>query len=535
MSELKQQSHLAEKESVNYSSSIESPQLETRNDTHYSSIESSLDAPPLSLEEQKRRIDELAVKYGVNQRRLMWKCDLAIVPPICFLYLLAFLDRVNISNANLYGMSKDLNLKGNQYNIALTIFFVPYILSEVPSNFFLKKMKPHLWLSLCMVLFGAVSIAQGFVRSFGGLVTTRWFLGMFEAGMFPGCFYLLSMWYRREEAQKRYSFFFSSTCLAGAFSGLIAAGLNHLDGKRGIEGWRWIFIVEGAITVVFALTLYFVISDFPEDASYLSDNERQFIKEKLSLDVGDSSHDVPLDVKGVLHVFKEWKVWVAGLCYFFLIVPAYSYAYFAAAIVQTLVKSLKPGQHSANYYALQAQYFSVPPWAAAAFFSMALAFASDRIRHRVSFAIFSCLVAAAGFVMLLANHTNVHVRYGGLFLIACGLYTAMPILVCWTSTNFAGHHRKAVGTGWQIGFGNIGGIIATFSFLNHDKPFYTKGLSIGIAFTLCAAIAMMVYAAGLYRDNKNKKSAKNLAKWDSLTLEEKKVAGDLRPNFVYGY
>lgn len=398
-----------------------------------------------------------------------------------------------------------------------------------------EKMKPHLWLSLCMVLFGTVFIAQGFVKNFGGVVTTRWFLGMCKAGMFPGCFYLLSMWYRRDEAQKSYSFFFSSTCLAGAFRGLIAAGLNNLDGKRGIEGWQWIFIVEGAITVFCSLVLFFVISDFPEDASYLKDNERQFIKEKLSLDVGDFSHDIPLDVKGILQVFKEWKVSCAGLGYFFLIVPSYGYAYFAAAIIRTLVHSLKPGQHTSQYLAIQTQFYSVPSWVAAAGFFMILAVISDRIRHRVTFAIFSCLTAVAGFIMLLSNHTNVHVRYGDLFLVVSGLYTAMPLFVCWTNMNFAGHHRKAVGTAWQIGFGNIGGIIATFTFLAKDAPFYTKGLAIGIAFTVCPALTMIVYAAGLYYENKHKFSAKNLAKWDTYPIEKKKALGDLSPNYVYNY
>lgn len=454
----------------------------------------------------------------------MWKCDIRIVPAICLLYLLAFLDRVNISNANVYGMSKDLGLKGNQYNIALTIFFVPYILSEIPSNYLLKKLKPHVWLSICMVLFGAVTIAQGFVQSFGGLVATRWFLGMCEAGMFPGCFYLLAMWYRRDEAQKRYSFFFSSTCLAGAFSGLIAAGIWNLDGKRGLEGWRWIFIIEGAITVFCSIVMYFCISDFPEEASYLTENERMFIKEKLSLDVGDSSHDVKLDFKGVLRVFKEWKIWAAGLIYFCLIIPAYGYAYFATAIVKSL-----------GHSPIKTQFYSVPPWVVAFAMSMILATISDRLRHRYSFAAFSCLVAVSGFIMLLANKTNTHVRYGGLFLVASGLYTAMPILVCWTNMNFAGHHRKAVGTGWQVGFGNIGGIIATFSFLSADAPHYIKGLSIGVAFSALAAVLMTFYLGGLYLDNKAKREGRRQAKWDSLSTIEKKTAGDLSPHFVYNY
>lgn len=477
---------------------------------------------PSMTDEQK--IDQLAQEYGINRRKLMLKCDLWIVPGICLLYLLAFLDRVNISNANVYGMSQDLNLEGNQYNTALTIFFVPYVLAEVPSNVLLKKFSPHVWLSMCMVLFGAITIALGFVKNFGGLVACRFFLGMCEAGMFPGCFYLLSMWYRREEAQKRYSFFFSSTCLAGAFSGLIAAGINHLNGKRGLESWRWIFIIEGAITVFFSLIMYFFISDFPEDAKFLTDNERAFMKAKLALDSGDSSIATPLGVKSTLAVFKEWKVWVAGLMYFFMIVPAYGYAYFATAIVTSF-----------KYSPIQTQLHSVPPWVVAFGMSMILAVLSDKTRHRAGFAIFATFVAICGFIMLLANHTNIHVRYGGCFLIASGLYSCMPLLVCWTNMNFAGHHRRAVGSAWQVGFGNIGGIIATFSFLQKDAPFYTKGLSLGLAFSACCILTIIGYAYGVYRDNQAKLAGKRDAYYEALTDEQKSAAGDLRPTFIYNY
>ena len=478
----------------------------------------------LSYKEQQETIEELAKTHEVDHRRLMLKADFCIVPAICLLYLLAFLDRVNISNANVYGMSTDLNLVGNQYNIALTVFFVPYVLAEVPSNFFLKKCKPHVWLSGCMIMFGVVTLCQGFVQNFGGLVTCRFFLGLFEAGMFPGCFYLLSMWYRREEAQKRYSFFFSSTTLAGAFSGLIAAGIWNLDNKRGIEGWRWIFIIEGAITIVCSSILFFCISDFPEEARFLKENERQFMKAKLALDVGDSSSDVKLDVKGVLNVFKEWKIWMAGLIYFCHIIPSYGYAYFAAAIVKSL-----------GYTAIQTQFHSVPPWVCATGFSMIVAVMSDKMRHRAAFALFSLLTAVAGFIMLLANETNTQVRYGGLFLIVCGLYTSMPLVVCWNSMNFAGHHRKAVGTAWQVGFGNIGGIIATFSFLAKDAPLYTKGLSIGIGFAILAMIFIGIYVTGLYFENKAKRLGKQDERWENMSEKEKKVAGDLSPSFVYNY
>lgn len=168
-----------------------------------------------------------------TERKLVTRIDFHVVPFLCILYLLAFLDRVNIANANVFGLSKELGLQGDEYNTALVIFFVPYVLFEIPSNILLKKFKPHVWLSLNMFLFGFVTIMQGIVKSYSGLLTTRFFLGLFETGMFPGCFYLIGMWYRRAEAQKRYSFFFSSTTLAGAFGGLLAAAIGKMDGISG--------------------------------------------------------------------------------------------------------------------------------------------------------------------------------------------------------------------------------------------------------------------------------------------------------------
>ena len=129
-----------------------------------------------------------------TERKLLARIDLHVVPFLCIMYLLAFLDRVNIGNASIFGLLEELNLEtGNRYNVALTIFFVPYCIFEIPSNILLKRLKPHVWLSLNMFLFGFATIMQGLVQNYGGLLATRFFLGLFETGMFPGCFYLIGM------------------------------------------------------------------------------------------------------------------------------------------------------------------------------------------------------------------------------------------------------------------------------------------------------------------------------------------------------
>lgn len=123
----------------------------------------------------------------IDEKALLRKIDIRVIPMLFLLYLAAFLDRVNISNALTLRLPQDLHLKGNEPNVALTIFFVPYVLFEIPSNILLKRFKPHVWLSGCILAFGIVMLCQGFVQSYSGLLATRFFLGFAEAGVFPGC------------------------------------------------------------------------------------------------------------------------------------------------------------------------------------------------------------------------------------------------------------------------------------------------------------------------------------------------------------
>ncbi|CAK4026936.1 uncharacterized transporter -like [Lecanosticta acicola] len=454
-----------------------------------------------------------------TERKLVMRIDWHVVPFLCILYLLAFLDRVNIANANVFGLSKELNLKGNEYNTALVIFFVPYVLLEIPSNILLKKFSPRVWLSANMFFFGFTTIMQGVVKSYGGLLATRFFLGVFETGMFPGCFYLIGMWYRRHEAQTRYSFFFSSTSLAGAFGGLLAAAIGKMDGISGYAGWRWIFILEGCLTVAFAFLFFFILPNFPEQATWLNEDEKAYVAARLTADQGQTAAERNITLKDVANVFKDYKIIVAGFMYFGLVVPAYGYAYFAPGIIKTY-----------GYGTIQTQLHSVPPWAAAFGWSMIVAWMSDRTKHRFGFAIFSICIAIAGFAILLSVHDNTNVQYGALFLVTSGTYSAMPVIVCWFNMNLGGHHRRSVGSAWQIGFGNIGGIIAVWAFLKKDSPKYVPGYSICIAFTVLSIIACIIYGIACLAENRKRD---NTALNVGLTEHEKTELGDKRPDYRY--
>ena len=180
------------------------------------------------------------------------------------------------------------------------------------------------------------------MQSYGGLLAARFFLGFAESGTFPGCeqlsvpplniasilktllgFYLISMWYKRDEAQRRFSFFFGSTTLAGAFGSLLASAIGNMDGMRGYHAWRWIFILEGVLTCVVAFAAFFIITDFPEDATWLSKTEKIYVKTRLETDQGISELERKVTGKDVLHVIIDYKTALGTLMYFGLIVPAY--------------------------------------------------------------------------------------------------------------------------------------------------------------------------------------------------------------------
>ncbi|KAF2759481.1 MFS general substrate transporter [Pseudovirgaria hyperparasitica] len=478
------------------------------------------DNNPLDQDDQEDHDQPVVCPAHTTERKLVNRMDFRILPFLCIMYLLAFLDRINISNANVFGLSTDLRLVNTEYNTALVIFFVPYILFEIPSNIILKKLKPHVWLSICMFGFGLVTLLQGFVQSYAGLLATRFFLGVFEAGMFPGSFYLIGMWYRRHEAQRRYSFFFSSTSLAGAFGGLLAAAIGKMSGVRGYAGWRWIFILEGLLTLLVSLFFFFLLPDFPEEARWLTDEERAYVIARLRVDQGKSARDRSLGARDILNVFRDYKILVGGLMYFGLIVPAYGYAYFSPAIIQ-----------SYGYSRIQTQLHGVPPWACAFGLAMIIAYISDKLRHRFLCAIVPICVCMSGFAILISVHNNRDVQYAALFLVAMGAYSAMPIIVCWFNMNLGGHHRRAVGSAWQVGFGNIAGIIAVFAFLPRDAPSgYHTGHSISISFVCLSALACTIYFVSCWWQNRLKDRS---AVDRGLTEYEKTEMGDLSPDYRY--
>jgi MFS family permease len=254
-------------------------------------------------EEAEARLSRL------SEKKVLLKTDLHVVPILFLLFLCAFIDRINIGNARIQGLEPDLKMQGSDYNIALFTFFILYILLEVPSNIILKKMRPSVFLSSIMLGWGIVTVCQGLTKSFAGLVVCRVLIGALEAGFFPGCIYLISMFYKRHELQWRVNLFFSASIIAGAFSGLLAYAIAHMDGIGGYGGWRWIFILEGLATIAIAIASYWLVPDWPETAKFYTEDEREFWIRRLALD-NEDTHMSRWDKHTTRRVFGDVKIYL---------------------------------------------------------------------------------------------------------------------------------------------------------------------------------------------------------------------------------
>jgi MFS family permease len=157
-----------------------------------------------------------------------------------------------------------MGLNGNDFNVAVSVLFVGYILGQIPSNFILSRTRPSIYLAAWVALWGVVSGCTAAADSFGHLVTIRFLLGFCESPYFPGALFLLSSWYTKKELAFRMSLLYSGSLLSGAFSGFISAGIQaNMDGLRGLAAWRWMFLIEGAVTVFFAVLALFILPDYP--------------------------------------------------------------------------------------------------------------------------------------------------------------------------------------------------------------------------------------------------------------------------------
>ncbi len=266
------------------------------------------------------------------------------------------------------------------------VFFVAYTVFETPSNYLLKKFKPSRWFAFLMIAWGGITMLVAATRNYAGLVVTRFLLGVFEAGVFPGIIYCLTFWYKPNERAIRVAFTLAGATLGGAFGSAIAYGIGKINGAHGLEAWRWLFIIEGIPAFALAPLLYLYYPDYPESVSWLSPAERELAIQRIK-GVASIGHE-KITWKETKETLLDWRLYLHHYIWIAYSVGFSSISLFTPTVVQGL-----------GFEGLSAQLFTVPPYAIAFCIVTTVAWIADRYEIRSWLSVFSFAICGVSFLI----------------------------------------------------------------------------------------------------------------------------------------
>ncbi|KAG7095743.1 hypothetical protein E1B28_006453 [Marasmius oreades] len=478
---------------------------------------------PASVLEGDRQLDDFTddelLAYEIDpkeKKHLARKLDCFIAPVLMILYLIAFLDRSNIGNAAVGGMTTALNLPPDGLSVATSIFYATYVSFETPMTTFLKSLRASRLIPAVVILWGVTVMASAWMSNYAGLIATRLVLGMLEAALTPCLFLWITAFYQRDELARRQCFLFISAALSGVVGGLIAAGLLKMNGLGGMQGWQWLYCIEGAITIVIGFITIPFVPDSHEGAWYLTKREK-FLMRVREVQSREYMGDASFSLGEVKKAFTDPIVYLSGFVQMGLDTCLYGFSTFLVVIINQF-----------GYNAITSQLLTAPIYFWAAFVYFVGALISDRYNKRFWLIFPLAGVSVVGYAVLVAAHGNVGVSLFACFLTGTGIYIGVGLSVTWISVNMAGYRKRSTAIGLQQTLGNIGGIIAGQIYRSTDKPFYRLGHAISLGAMALAMMGMIVEVM-VYKSRNDAK--------DRMTEEEKRqqdidgVTGDRHHSF----
>ncbi|TXT06940.1 uncharacterized protein COLE_06271 [Cutaneotrichosporon oleaginosum] len=431
-------------------------------------------------------------------KRTVRKIDFRLIPILTMMYLVSAMDRANLSlarAANNNQMVKDLQLQiGDRYSIATLAFFIPYIILEVPSQAGLRVFGAKIWLGGATLLWGVMMLCMGFVKTWQQLAALRGLLGVFEATLFPGAAYLISCWYPRRLMATRMSYFFIGAMFLNAFSGILAWGIGDgLHRKSGLHGWQWIFILYGLITIFIGICAILLIVDFPDKATFLTDDEREMVLTRIQRDRNDAVYD-HLTVTKVLRHLTDFRIWLFGLFFCSAALCIYALAYFLPQILAGMGFDNK-----------MSQILTAPPSFYSPIPCIIMAKIADKYNMRMHMVALNAIITVVGVAMFSQlSKDQTAARYVGVFLATGGCQASIPLITSWSQTCIRSQSKRAVMSATVVAWGGIGGILASVSFRQAEIPHYTTGIFLTIG--LCAFAAVGSFCLWLWFMAQNRKA-----------------------------
>jgi MFS family permease len=349
----------------------------------------------------------------------------------------------------------------------------------------------------------------GFVTDFSSFAAVRALLGLAEGGLLPGMVLYLSHFYHRTELAVRIGLFYTAASLSGAFGGLLARGLNAIGNAGGLEGWRWIFIVEGLLTVFIGFCSAFMLPNSIETARFFSQEEKEHARFRIEQTATHEPFSWPEVQRGIFNL----QVWLSATAYFAILSGLYSFGLFLPTIINNLKFASDPNE---------AQLWTVIPYAVAAVCTVFVAILSDKLAIRGVLMLATLPIAIVGYAVISVS-SNSHVQYGMTFLMAIGMYSSVPCILSWNSNNSAGHYKRATTSALQLAIANCGGFVASFTYKKSEAPQFHKSHSIILGLLCAAWVLVAMNVAWCWKINKDKANGK-YSQWEG--------AGDDRdPNF----
>ncbi|KAF8967940.1 MFS transporter [Flammula alnicola] len=470
------------------------------------------------------------------ERKLKAKLDRRLLPTIVVIYIMNYIDRTAVTSARLKGLEQDLHLSDIQYSVVLAILFVAYCPAQIPSNMILNSIsRPSLYIASCVILWGLTSLLAGVTKNYAGLLACRIFIGFPEAAFYPGSIYLLSRWYTRKELALRSSILYAGLIISNAFGSLMAAGiLSRMEGKLGVRAWRWLFYIEGALTIVIGLQAIWLLPDYPDNTRWISAAERRLARVRLAEDAGEADEDSDNDTawQGLKLALKEPKVYIFAMISFSELLGM-GFINFFPTLTATL-----------GFSTTITLLLAAPPWIFTAILCVINARHADRTGERFWHIVVWWALVILGFIIAQST-MSVGGRYVSLFLMATGQIGFAMTLVWVSNTIPRPPSKRAASIGVVNGFGNIGNLVSSFVWKVEWSPKYTPSMVIGICSLLVSISLALVIRIMLVRENRRLdqdeqgalKEAKQerieqAAKLEGITVEE---AMDKKRGFRYLY
>ncbi|KIX01122.1 uncharacterized protein Z518_10188 [Rhinocladiella mackenziei CBS 650.93] len=444
-------------------------------------------------------------------RRATFKLDCFIMPCVTIMYILNYLDRQNIASAKLADIDYDLGLSAVEYQTSVSILFAGYILMQVPSNIVVGKIQyPAIYICAAMGVWGLISALMAVVQNFGGLLACRFFLGFVEAVFFPGALFFISMFYSRQQFALRTAILYSGSQLGNAFGGLFAIGILELDGERGLEGWRWLFLIEGVVTIALAILFALILPNSIRKLRGFTQKEKNWVLWNFESDLGqqDNSKEVG-GRKGLMMALSDPKMW--------MFMTLLTSVYISAAVTNFFPSVVGGLGYSRNKtYGLTA-----PPFMLCVICMLINGFHSDRKQER-----YLHIVCPLGITMvanvIAVSTLNIAARYVAMMLMPASFYSASIVILSWITGSL---NQPAVKRAAAIAAINAVANTPNIwtSYLYRSPPRYIVAFIVNLAAAGLAILVATVIRIYLRRENAKMDRGQDVGK--SGPTEAQKMAG----------